>query len=131
MKLKYLLSALIFSLSFIQIGFSQRKKNSIFTRAANTAPKFRDRRAFCATMSANSTRPTRRWKWSSTRLRRAAPDRVKIFDIGETNERRMQHLVAISSPQNIARLDEIKAEQCKTCRSALDLSSGSKSNRTE
>src|SRR5690242_20948306 len=39
----------------------------------------------------------------------AAPDRVKIFDIGETNEHRMQHLVAISSPENIARLDEIKA----------------------
>jgi hypothetical protein len=39
----------------------------------------------------------------------AAPDRVKIFDIGETNEHRMQHLVAISSPENMARLDEIKA----------------------
>ncbi len=39
----------------------------------------------------------------------AAPDRVKIFDIGRTNEHRMQHLVAISSPENIARLDEIKA----------------------
>lgn len=39
----------------------------------------------------------------------AAPDRVKIYDIGETNEYRMQHLVAISSPENMARLDEIKA----------------------
>ena len=39
----------------------------------------------------------------------AAPDRVKIFDIGETNEHRMQHLVAISSPENMARLDEIRA----------------------
>ncbi|HEY2866113.1 MAG TPA: M14 family zinc carboxypeptidase [Pyrinomonadaceae bacterium] len=39
----------------------------------------------------------------------SAPDRVKIFDIGETNEHRMQHLVAISSPENMARLDEIKA----------------------
>src|SRR5690348_14555672 len=38
----------------------------------------------------------------------AAPDRVKIYDIGETNEHRMQHLVAISAPENIARLDEIK-----------------------
>ncbi|HMT07817.1 MAG TPA: hypothetical protein PKA82_07410, partial [Pyrinomonadaceae bacterium] len=35
----------------------------------------------------------------------AAPDRVKIFDISTTNEHRMQHLVAISSPENIARLD--------------------------
>lgn len=39
----------------------------------------------------------------------AAPDRVKIYDIGTTNEHRMQHLVAISSPENMARLDEIKA----------------------
>lgn len=39
----------------------------------------------------------------------AAPDRVKIFDIGLTNEHRMQHLVAISSPENIARLDDIKS----------------------
>ena len=39
---------------------------------------------------------------------KAAPERVRIFDIGLTNEYRMQHIVAISSPQNIARLDEIK-----------------------
>lgn len=38
----------------------------------------------------------------------AAPDRVKIYDIGTTNEHRMQHLIAISSPENIARIDEIK-----------------------
>ena len=43
----------------------------------------------------------------------AAPDRVKIYDIGLTNEHRMQHLVAISSPENIARLDDIKANIAK------------------
>src|SRR6188472_2698859 len=43
----------------------------------------------------------------------AAPDRVKMFDIGETNEHRAQHLLAISSPENIARLDEIKASNAK------------------
>jgi hypothetical protein len=42
-------------------------------------------------------------------IAQAAPDRVRLFDIGLTNEYRMQHLVAISSPENIARLDEIKA----------------------
>jgi hypothetical protein len=41
-------------------------------------------------------------------IAKASPERVKIFDIGLTNERRMQHIVAISSPENIARLDEIK-----------------------
>jgi hypothetical protein len=39
----------------------------------------------------------------------AAPDRVRVFDIGLTNEYRMQHLVAVSAPENIARLEEIKA----------------------
>lgn len=42
-------------------------------------------------------------------IAKAAPDRVKIFDIGLTNEHRMQHIVAISSPENMARLGEIKA----------------------
>lgn len=43
----------------------------------------------------------------------AAPDRVKVFDIGETNEHRMQHLVAISAPENIARLEEIRQNNLK------------------
>src|SRR5882757_3388372 len=43
----------------------------------------------------------------------AAPDRVKIYDIGQTNEHRMQHLIAISSPENIARIDEIKANNAR------------------
>lgn len=43
----------------------------------------------------------------------SATDRVRIFDIGLTNERRMQHIVAISSPQNIARLDEIKSNNAR------------------
>ncbi|MDT7778037.1 MAG: hypothetical protein QOC99_549 [Acidobacteriota bacterium] len=42
-------------------------------------------------------------------IAQAAPDRVRVFDIGMTNEYRMQHLVVVSSPENIARLDEIKA----------------------
>jgi hypothetical protein len=38
----------------------------------------------------------------------AAPDRVRIYDIGLTNEHRMQHLIAISSPENIERIDQIR-----------------------
>ncbi|MDQ4122450.1 MAG: hypothetical protein M3209_13510 [Acidobacteriota bacterium] len=41
-------------------------------------------------------------------IAKAAPDRVRVFDIGETNEHRMMHVVAISAPENIRRLDEIK-----------------------
>ena len=46
-------------------------------------------------------------------IARTASDRVRIFDIGLTNEHRMQHLVAISSPANIARLDDIKAQNAR------------------
>lgn len=42
-------------------------------------------------------------------IAKAASDRVRVYDIGTTPEHRMQHVVAISSPENIARLDEIKA----------------------
>ncbi len=46
-------------------------------------------------------------------IAKAAPDRVKIFEIGTTNEHRMQRIVAISSPENMARLDEIKAQNAR------------------
>jgi hypothetical protein len=42
-------------------------------------------------------------------IAQAAPDRVRVFDIGETNEHRTQHVVAVSAPENIARLDEIRS----------------------
>jgi hypothetical protein len=43
------------------------------------------------------------------KISQAAADRVRVFDIGETNEYRTMHLVTISAPENIARLSEIKA----------------------
>lgn len=41
-------------------------------------------------------------------IAQAAPDRVRVMDIGETNEHRMMHLVAVSSPENISRLEQIR-----------------------
>jgi len=46
-------------------------------------------------------------------IAKSAPDRVRVFDIGETNEHRMQHIVAISSPENIAALDRIKSDNAR------------------
>ena len=46
-------------------------------------------------------------------IAKAAPERVRILDIGETNEHRMMHIVAISAPENINRLDEIKANNAR------------------
>ena len=39
----------------------------------------------------------------------AASDRVRVTDIGETNEHRMMHLVVITAPENLQRIDQIKA----------------------
>src|SRR5512139_2929079 len=38
-------------------------------------------------------------------IAKAAPDRVKIFEIGTTPEHRMQYAIAISAPENMQRLD--------------------------
>ena len=43
-------------------------------------------------------------------IAKTAPDRVRLFDIGLTPEFRMMRIVAISSPENIARLAEIKEQ---------------------
>nr|MBA3319850.1 hypothetical protein [Pyrinomonadaceae bacterium] len=43
------------------------------------------------------------------RIAQTASDRVRVFEMGLTNEYRMMKLLAISAPENIARLDEIKA----------------------
>ncbi|HEX5709216.1 MAG TPA: M14 family zinc carboxypeptidase [Pyrinomonadaceae bacterium] len=48
-----------------------------------------------------------------TAIASAAPDRVRVFDIGPTNEYRQMHLVAISSPENIARLEEIRRDTAR------------------
>ncbi|HEX8163264.1 MAG TPA: M14 family zinc carboxypeptidase [Pyrinomonadaceae bacterium] len=42
------------------------------------------------------------------RVAQAAPDRVRVTDIGETNEHRMMHVVVVTAPENLRRIDEIK-----------------------
>ncbi len=44
------------------------------------------------------------------KIAQAAPDRIRVTDIGETNEHRMMHLVVASAPENMQRLDAIKAD---------------------
>jgi hypothetical protein len=43
-------------------------------------------------------------------IAQAAPDRVRVEAIGVTNERRTMRLYIVSTPENIARLDAIKAD---------------------
>ncbi|MDT7605439.1 MAG: hypothetical protein QOF61_3436, partial [Acidobacteriota bacterium] len=42
------------------------------------------------------------------RVAQAASDRVRVTDIGETNEHRMMHVVVLTAPENLRRIDEIK-----------------------
>jgi hypothetical protein len=48
-----------------------------------------------------------------TEIAKAANDRVRIFEIGMTNEYRMMYLIAISAPENIARLEQIKENNAR------------------
>jgi len=43
----------------------------------------------------------------------AAPDRVRVFETGQSEERRPLLLVAVSSPENIRRLDEIRVQTAR------------------
>ena len=43
----------------------------------------------------------------------AAPDRVRIMEYGRSEERRTLYLIAVSSPENIRRLDEIREQTAR------------------
>ena len=93
--------------------FHKPKRNSISTLAANTGANVpRPQSILRFDVGDFHTTYAQMEKVIET-IAAAAPDRVKIFDIGLTNEHRMQHLIAISSPENIARLDEIKANNAR------------------
>src|SRR5262249_8695594 len=47
------------------------------------------------------------------KLAAAATDRVRVIENGETWEHRKLYLVVVSAPENLARLDEIKANLAK------------------
>src|SRR5262245_11670589 len=46
-------------------------------------------------------------------LARAVPERVKLVPIGESYEKRPMMLLVISSPENVARLDAVRADLAK------------------
>lgn len=103
----------IFCLSFIQISFSQEEpKFDFYTRGEYLREVPRPQKILRYDVGEQHTTYAQ-MEMVIEAIAKSAPDRVKIFDIGETNERRMQHIVAISSPNNIARLDEIKANNAK------------------
>ncbi|MGI8884982.1 MAG: M14 family zinc carboxypeptidase [Pyrinomonadaceae bacterium] len=112
MKIKSLLLAVVFC-AFVQFAFSQtEEKFDFYTRGDYRQEVPRPQSILRYDVGDQHTTYAQMEKVIES-IAKAAPDRVKIFDIGETYEHRMQHIVAISSPQNIARLDEIKANNAR------------------
>jgi len=112
MKIKSLLLAVVFC-AFAQLAFSQtEEKFDFYTRGEYRQEVPRPQSILRYDVGNQHTTYAQMEKVIES-IAKAAPDRVKIFDIGETNEHRMQHIVAISSPQNMARLDEIKASNAR------------------
>lgn len=118
MKIKPLLSALFLSLAFSVFSFAQNfesediPKFDFYTRGEYRPEVPRPQSILRYDVGDFHTTYAQMEKVIES-IAKAAPDRVRIFDIGTTNEHRMQHVVAISAPQNIQRLDEIKANNNK------------------
>jgi len=113
MKLKNILFAIIFCAIFIQTAFSQQEERfDFYTRGAYRAEVPTPQKILRFDVGDFHTTYAQMEKYLEE-VQRTAPDRVRIFDIGLTNEFRMMHLVAISSPENIQKLDQIKTDNAK------------------
>ncbi len=124
MKLKSLLFFALLCAAFVPNTFSQtEEKFDFYTRGAYRAEVPRPQSILRYDVGDFHTNYAQ-METVINAIAKSASDRVKIFDIGETNEHRMQHIIAISSPENIARLDEIKANNAK-------LTDSRKTNLTE
>ena len=113
MKIKFLLAVVLIGLSSVQFAFSQtEEKFDFYTRGDYRAEVPRPQTLLRYDVGDFQTTYAQ-METVINAIAKAAPDRVKIYDIGETNEHRMQHVIAVSSPENMARLDEIKANNAK------------------
>jgi hypothetical protein len=113
MKIKSVWLAVLFGLSLVSFSFGQpEEKFDFYTRGEYRSGVPRPQEILRFDVGDHHTTYAQMETYI-TAVQRAATDRVRIFDIGLTNEYRMQHVVAISSPQNMARLDEIKAANAR------------------
>ena len=113
MKSKSLLFVAFFCIIFAQFAFSQtEEKFNFYTRGDYRAEVPRPNTILRYDVGDFHTNYAQ-METVINAIAKAAPDRVKIYDIGLTNEYRMQHLIAISSPNNMARIDEIRANNAR------------------
>ena len=107
------LSALILSLVCVSATFGQEEPAFDFYSRGNYRPEVpRPQSILRYDVGVQHTTYAQMEKVIES-IAKAAPDRVKIFEIGMTNEYRMQYAVAISAPENMARLAEIKAANAR------------------
>lgn len=113
MKLKNILFAAVFCLFSIKIVLSQIEPPfDFYTRGTYRAEVPTPQKILRFDVGDFHTTYAQMEKYIEE-VQKSAPDRVRIFDIGLTNEYRMQHLVVISAPENLAKLEQIKAENAK------------------
>jgi hypothetical protein len=113
MKIKGFLLAVFFCFGFVLSSFAQsEEKFDFYTRGEYRSDVPKPQAVLRYDVGDMHTTYAQMEQYINA-VAKAAPERVRIFDIGLTNEYRMQHLVAISSPQNIARLDEIRANNAR------------------
>ncbi|MBA3633393.1 MAG: hypothetical protein H0W58_11405 [Acidobacteria bacterium] len=113
MKLKSLLFFTFICVLFAQFAFSQSEEKFDFYTRGNYRTEVPRPQSFLRYDVGDFHTTYAQMEKVIESIAKSAPDRVKIYDIGETNEHRMMHLVAISSPQNMARIDEIRANNAK------------------
>ena len=113
MKSKSLLLVVFFCLVFAQFAFSQSEEKFNFYTRGDYRPEVPRPQSILRYDVGDLHTNYAQMEKVIEAIAKAAPDRVKIYDIGLTNEYRMQHIVAISSPNNMARLDEIKASNAR------------------
>lgn len=108
MKIKGLLLAVFFCMAFSESALSQPEEKFDFYARGEYRPEVPRPQSILRFDVGDFHTTYAQMEKVIEAIAKAAPDRVRVYDIGTTNEYRMQHLVAISAPENIARIDEIR-----------------------
>lgn len=108
MKIKSFLLAILFCMACFYPAFSQTEEKFDFYTRGEYRPEVPRPQSILRFDVGDFHTTYAQMEKVIESIAKAAPDRVRIYDIGTTNEHRMQHIVAISSPENIARIDEIR-----------------------
>jgi hypothetical protein len=108
MKIKGLLLAVFFCMAFSESALSQPEEKFDFYARGEYRPEVPRPQSILRFDVGDFHTTYAQMERVVEAIAKAAPDRVRVYDIGATNEFRMQHLVAISAPENMARIDEIR-----------------------